>query len=126
MKYLKYIFLTLAVILAGAFITRLFSGEDDWICKNGEWVKHGNPSAPAPDKYCGKIYSDGENISWTDAQRLISFCQVKKIGQTHALNVTVWLKNGARLETKEPKIDDVIDLATSAGAKCGKIQMMTE
>jgi uncharacterized membrane protein len=27
---------------------RLFSGEDNWVCQNSQWVKHGNPSFPAP------------------------------------------------------------------------------
>jgi len=37
------------VLLFGA---RLLSGEDDWICKNGEWIKHGAPSFPAPEVKC--------------------------------------------------------------------------
>jgi len=28
--------------------------EDDWICSSGEWVKHGNPSAPKPTGSCGQ------------------------------------------------------------------------
>jgi uncharacterized membrane protein len=36
------------------FNIRLFSGEDDWICREGVWVKHGNPSAPAPTAPCPK------------------------------------------------------------------------
>lgn len=39
------------IILAGM---RIFSGEDDWICKGGEWVKHGNPSFEAPSVPCRK------------------------------------------------------------------------
>ena len=27
--------------------------EDAWICENGQWVKHGNPSFPAPASGCG-------------------------------------------------------------------------
>lgn len=37
------------IVIAGA---RLFSGEDDWICKDGQWVKHGNPSFAAPSEPC--------------------------------------------------------------------------
>jgi uncharacterized membrane protein len=37
------------MIIAGI---RLFSGEDDWICQNGQWVKHGQPSFPAPTREC--------------------------------------------------------------------------
>ncbi len=28
--------------------------EDTWICVNGEWIKHGNPSAQKPEKPCGE------------------------------------------------------------------------
>jgi len=33
---------------------RLLSGEDDWMCQNGQWVKHGHPSWPAPIEECNK------------------------------------------------------------------------
>lgn len=39
------------ILLAIASV-RLFSGEDDWICRDGQWVKHGNPSFPAPLEEC--------------------------------------------------------------------------
>lgn len=31
---------------------RLFSGEDNWICSNGQWIKHGHPSFPQPTVEC--------------------------------------------------------------------------
>lgn len=32
---------------------RFFSGDEDtWICKNGQWTKHGNPDNPAPQTEC--------------------------------------------------------------------------
>lgn len=40
-------FLLLARLLVGG-------GEDTWICVEGEWVKHGVPSAPKPEGGCGK------------------------------------------------------------------------
>jgi len=48
-----YLFLASAIV--AVFVLgglRLFSGEGDWICSNGEWVKHGNPSAPMPEVRC--------------------------------------------------------------------------
>jgi len=39
----------LAVIIFGA---RLLSGEDDWICQNGQWIEHGHPDFPAPSIEC--------------------------------------------------------------------------
>lgn len=43
----------LALIL-GAFVAsaRFLTGEDTWICQNGEWVMHGAPSFPAPEVPC--------------------------------------------------------------------------
>ncbi len=38
-----------AIAIAGL---RLFSGEDEWICRNGEWIRHGNPSALKPESGC--------------------------------------------------------------------------
>lgn len=40
----------LAIFIIGGI--RLFSGEDNWICQNGQWVKHGNPSFEAPKTEC--------------------------------------------------------------------------
>lgn len=36
----------------------LRGSEDRWMCDNGEWVKHGVPSAPMPDEPC-----PGDNIN---------------------------------------------------------------
>ncbi len=43
-------------ILALWFFIRFFIGgpEDTWICVDGEWVKHGNPSASMPVEPCGE------------------------------------------------------------------------
>ncbi len=50
-KKIIYTILILVLLVAGI---RFFSGEDGWMCNNGEWIKHGNPSAPAPDAFlCG-------------------------------------------------------------------------
>lgn len=52
-KGLVYTFIILLIFIAMAITSvRLFSGEDDWICQNGEWVKHGNPSFSAPTTEC--------------------------------------------------------------------------
>jgi uncharacterized membrane protein len=51
----KMIYLVVVIIflfIASWFSIRFFSGEDDWNCQNGAWVKHGNPSFPAPASEC--------------------------------------------------------------------------
>jgi len=41
------------LIAAGLVINlRLLSGEDDWICKNGQWIQHGKPASPQPTGIC--------------------------------------------------------------------------
>ena len=48
-------YILLAIILSiflGIFTLRLFSGEDNWVCQNGQWIKHGNPSFAAPLTIC--------------------------------------------------------------------------
>lgn len=46
------------VILLAAFLIilggRFFSGEDNWICVDGRWVKHGHPESSAPATGCGE------------------------------------------------------------------------
>lgn len=51
----KSVYIILAAILFSFLAVaalRLFSGEDNWICNNGEWVKHGQPDFPAPAADC--------------------------------------------------------------------------
>lgn len=40
---------TLLIIM---IVLRIFLPEDDWICINGEWIKHGNPSVKKPSEEC--------------------------------------------------------------------------
>jgi len=48
----KIIVLVICIILLVILLIRLFSGEDNWICKSGQWVKHGQPSFSAPSIPC--------------------------------------------------------------------------
>lgn len=56
MKKIIFISITI-IILAGTallFGMRFLDGsEDDWICQNGEWVKHGHPDSAKPTSLCG-------------------------------------------------------------------------
>jgi len=46
-----YIILIFLLLLGGVLVV-LRGSEDDWICQNGKWVKHGNPSASMPTTPC--------------------------------------------------------------------------
>lgn len=53
----KAIQIIIGVLILTAMIIfgiRLFTGEDDYICQNGQWIKHGNPSFPPPAAECKK------------------------------------------------------------------------
>lgn len=42
-----------AIIAAWVVLARVLTPEDSWVCDNGKWVKHGNPSAEKPTSGCG-------------------------------------------------------------------------
>lgn len=51
-KLLISILVIFFVLIIALGLVRLFSGEDDWICQNGQWIKHGQPEMPAPTTDC--------------------------------------------------------------------------
>jgi hypothetical protein len=59
-----------------------------------------------PDLSALKVDSQG-CISWDDAQKIITCCEVDAVFQNHALSVAITLKDGRQFRTIEPKIDDV-------------------
>lgn len=56
--------LLLVFVASLILLARGISGEDSWTCVNGEWIKHGEPSAPRPTKGCGE--TTGTAISQMD------------------------------------------------------------
>jgi len=40
------------IVIVGVLVSRGISGEDDWICKDGAWQKHGNPNNGPPATTC--------------------------------------------------------------------------
>ncbi len=59
--FIPLIIIVLLVVTGGVVGLRLLSGnEDNWICQNGEWVKHGNPSATKPTTPCTSSTSEVE------------------------------------------------------------------
>lgn len=49
---MKYVYIGIIVVLAVMGFIRGISEEDDWICREGNWVKHGKPSTPVPSVEC--------------------------------------------------------------------------
>jgi len=55
MKNKKLWFILVAgilVILASIFLIRILTPEDTWICDDGQWVRHGNPTQDMPIDAC--------------------------------------------------------------------------
>jgi len=50
-KKIIIILLIILVLIVIAFV-RFSSPEDNWICQNGTWVKHGNPRQDQPTTIC--------------------------------------------------------------------------
>jgi hypothetical protein len=44
--------IVLLALIAIVVNLRFLSGEDDWNCKDGQWIQHGHPSAPKPASAC--------------------------------------------------------------------------
>lgn len=54
---IKKIIILILILAVGAFAYFRFSGEDGWLCVDGQWKKHGNPSAEMPKGGCGEFPS---------------------------------------------------------------------
>lgn len=53
MKKLSAPLILLVLVLGGVFALKAMNDEDTWRCVGYEWVKHGNPDSPKPDRPCG-------------------------------------------------------------------------
>ena len=51
-KFIYTILLIIFFLGLAAVSLRLFSGEDNWICQNGQWITHGHPDHSAPTIPC--------------------------------------------------------------------------
>ena len=51
-KIIIALMLILAVTGIWLFLRFLCGDEDTWICENGQWIQHGNPSAEKPTEPC--------------------------------------------------------------------------
>lgn len=51
-KLLYTLFMLVAFVAMFIVGVRALSGEDDWICRDGQWIEHGHPDFPAPANEC--------------------------------------------------------------------------
>jgi len=52
------------LLIAGVTVAilRFSTDEDTWLCQNGTWIRHGNPSSPMPTTPCGKLLNINEPL----------------------------------------------------------------
>jgi len=86
-------------------------------------------TAPAPVAEGESLYpgpQSGNEISWEAAVALLNNGEVAQVVQTHNLQVTLDLKDGRSLVTREPNIDDVFNVIEGCGQPCTDISVATE
>jgi hypothetical protein len=71
------------------------------------------PSAPA-------------SIPWERVIEVLHTGEVTRVLQTHHLEVSIWLKNGTVMVTKEPNIDAIFHEIQKCGEPCKNIETWTE
>ncbi len=54
---MKRILVIILIVVLTILFIKILSQEDDWICVDDDWIKHGYPSAPKPTEPCGTIDS---------------------------------------------------------------------
>ncbi len=121
---MKKLLIVIAVILVGLLVIRFNLGgdEDTWICQNGQWVKHGNPSAARPEEGCGAkakvveetkeklgdiskcVSQNGSEMTYVDAIQIAkTMCTNGSLKEEHICNdyTGTWWIDFAPSEPKE-------------------------
>lgn len=89
--------------MAGVVLVLRFAlggNEDTWICQNGEWVKHGNPSQPQPVIPCEKDGQSIDELKPTGEYKKVSFEESQKIALDFASSTSTYKFDGSGLELK--------------------------
>jgi len=81
MRKIAFILAIFLVLILVIFGIKLLSGEDSWICQNGQWIKHGNPSALQPTTGCGNQTEQSDIIVTTPKQGQIITSPLTLTGQ---------------------------------------------
>ena len=61
-KIILSIVVVLLIIVAGIAVVRFSTDEDTWICKDNQWIKHGNPESPMPQTGCGQEQNNDSEV----------------------------------------------------------------
>jgi hypothetical protein len=55
-KAWKIAIIIIILVVLSIVLIRLATGEDNWICKGGKWIKHGNPLSARPAEPCEETF----------------------------------------------------------------------
>lgn len=85
---MKKIILAVITLLAAIFIIRFVIGgpEDNWICVEGVWVKHGNPKAEKPASGCGEEPTGQAEICTSESGKQMIYNAAKQIAENKCKN----------------------------------------
>ena len=67
-----------------------------------------------------------QNMNWQETITLLNTGEVESIMQAHNLDISLILKNGTIIHTKESRIDEIFDEIEKCGNVCKNIVMATE
>lgn len=67
-----------------------------------------------------------EDVPWDQAIEILDSGKVVSVMQTHSLEVSFALENGCRIQTVEPRIDDILEELRKCGDLCAMIPFGTE
>jgi len=70
--------------------------------------------------------SNRHRVSWENAITILNTGQVMSVFQSHHLDVTLSLKNGTVMTTKEPTIEAIFHEIQKCGDPCHNIEKWTE
>ena len=65
-------------------------------------------------------------VPWEEAVSILNSGQVEGVMEAHSLDVSLRLKNGSLIKTKEPSIGDIFDEIAKCGVPCESIVIATE
>ncbi len=74
----------------------------------------------------GKIPSENNEVSWTEALEILNNGDVKLVSQSHNLEVSLVLNDGRTITTVEPSLDAIFDAIAECGEACSTVVLVTE
>lgn len=75
---------------------------------------------------CASTGGPANSVSWEEAVEMVKTGDVETVVQYHSRVVTLMMKDGSSIETREPRIDLIFDVIDQCGAPCEHISKITE